>query len=61
MLFPTLNLDAYKRFIQMIAFSTGEIINASNFARSLDISQPTVKKYMEILEGTFLWRKWSNR
>ncbi|RLA65884.1 MAG: ATP-binding protein [Epsilonproteobacteria bacterium] len=56
-LFPTLNLDAYKRFIKMMATATGEIINASNFARSLDVSQPTVKKYLEIIEGTFLWRK----
>lgn len=56
-LFPSLNLDAYRRFIQMMATSTGEIINASNFARSLDVTQPTIKKYMEIMEGTFIWRK----
>lgn len=56
-LFPQLNLDAYKRFIQMLAFSSGEILNASNFARSLDVSQPTIKKYLEIVEGTFLWRQ----
>ena len=56
-LFPQLNLDAYKRFIQMLAFSSGEIINAANFARSLDVSQPTIKNYLEIVEGTFLWRR----
>jgi len=56
-LFPQLNLDAYKRFIQMLAFSSGDIINMANFARSLDVSQPTVKKYLEIVEGTFLWRR----
>ena len=56
-LFPQLNLDAYKRFIQMLAFSSGEMINASNFARSLDVSQPTIKRYLEIVEGTFLWRR----
>ena len=56
-LFPRLNLQAYRRFIQMIAFATGEILNASNFARSLDVSQPTVKNYMSILEGTFIWRR----
>ncbi len=56
-LFPQLNFDAYKRFIQMLAFSSGEMINASTFARSLDVSQPTIKKYLEIVEGTFLWRK----
>lgn len=56
-LFPQLNFDAYKRFIQMLAFSSGEMINASNFARSLDVSQPTIKNYLEIVAGTFLWRK----
>lgn len=56
-LFPQLNFDSYKRFIQMLAYSSGEMINASTFARSLDVSQPTIRKYLEIVEGTFLWRK----
>jgi len=56
-LFPTLKLDAYKRFVRMLAYSSGEIINASNYARSLDVSQPTIKNYLDIAEGTFLWRK----
>ena len=56
-LFPQLNIDAYKRFIQMLAFSSGDIINASAFARSLDVSQTTIKNYLEIVEGTFLWRR----
>jgi uncharacterized protein len=56
-LYPTLKLETYKRFIRMLAFSSGELINASNFARSLDVSQPTVKSYLSIAEGTFLWRQ----
>lgn len=56
-LFPSLQLETYKRFIQMLAYSSGEIINISNFARSLDVSQPTVKNYFNIVEGTFLWRQ----
>lgn len=55
-LFPTLNLQAYQRFIQMLCFASGEITNLSNFSRSLGVSQPTVKKYIEIMEGTFMWR-----
>lgn len=55
-LFPTLKLDAYKKFIRMLAQSSGDIINYSDFARSLDVSQPTVKKYFEIADGTFVWR-----
>jgi len=56
MLFPGLNLNAYQRFIRMLAHSTGTIINASEFARSLSVSQPTVRSYLEIIAGTFLWR-----
>lgn len=56
-LFPQLNMDAYKRFIRMLAFSSGDLINTSNFSTSLDVSQPTAKSYFEIATGTFLWRK----
>ncbi len=56
-LFPQLNMDAYKRFIRMLAFASGDLINISNFAMSLDVSQPTAKSYFDIAEGTFLWRR----
>ncbi len=56
-LFPRLQLETYKRFIQMLAYASGDIINISNFARSLDVSQSTVKNYFNIVEGTFLWRQ----
>lgn len=56
-LFPQLNMDAYKRFIRMLAFASGDLINISNFAMSLDVSQPTAKSYFDIAAGTFLWRK----
>ncbi len=55
-LFPGLNIHAYRTFLQMLAGASGEILNASNFSRSLDVSQPTVKSYLRIAEGTFLWR-----
>ncbi len=56
-LFPSLNLNAYKRFISMLAFSSGDILNNAKFASSLSVSEPTVKKYLEIAEGTFLFRR----
>jgi len=55
-LFPGLNIIAYRTFLQMLAGASGEMQNASVFARSLDVSQPTVKSYWRIAEGTFLWR-----
>ena len=56
-LFPGLRVAAYERFIEMLAQSSGQLINYSNFARSLDVSQPTVKSYFDIAEGSFLWRR----
>lgn len=55
-LFPGLNINAYQRFISMLSASSGQILNFSEFARSLDISQPTVKLYFNIAHGTFIWR-----
>jgi hypothetical protein len=55
-LFPGIQVSTYQRFIQLLASSSGQILNASNFARSIDVSQPTIKSYLKIAEGTFLWR-----
>ncbi|MEK7791453.1 MAG: ATP-binding protein [Deltaproteobacteria bacterium] len=55
-LFSGLNIEAYKRFIRMLATSSGALFKASNFSKSLDVSEPTVKSYLEIAEGTFFWR-----
>ena len=55
-LFPGLNLTAYQRFTGMLAASSSQILNVSEFARSLDVSQPTAKSYFDIADGTFVWR-----
>lgn len=55
-LFPTLNTEAYKRFFNMLAASSGQLLNFSNYSRSLDVSQPTIKSYFEIAHKTFIWR-----
>lgn len=55
-LFPRLKMETYRRLLKMLTFSSGHIINFSDFARSLDVSQPTIKLYFDIAEGTFLWR-----
>lgn len=55
-LFPGLRLETYRRLVSMLGHASGQILNAAEFARSLDVSQPTVKSYLTIAEGTFLWR-----
>lgn len=55
-LFPGLNINAYQRFIDMLSASSGQILNVSEFARSLDVSQPTAKSYFDIAQNTYVWR-----
>jgi predicted AAA+ superfamily ATPase len=56
-LFPHLDKLAYRRFTGMLGKLSSHIINKSELARSLSVSQPTVSDYLDIAEGTFLWRK----
>ncbi len=55
-LFPGINTGAFQRFVAMLASSSGNQLNSSDYARSLEVSSPTVKKYFEIAHGTFVWR-----
>lgn len=56
-LFPALNRMRFKQFIQALAYYSGTIINYSDIARLLQVSQPTVREYFKIAHGTFLWRE----
>ncbi len=53
-----LSIPAYtlRRFWTMIAHYHGQIIRFSELARSMSISEPTAKRYVEILTGTFMVR-----
>ena len=55
---PVIGLDAssvtLRNFWTMLAHSHGNIFNASNFARSLGVSSPTVTRYLHFLEEAFL-------
>ncbi len=46
-----------RRFWQMLAHLQGQLWNASDMARSLDVSSPTAGHYLSILEDTFLVRR----
>jgi uncharacterized protein len=43
--------------LRMVAHIHGGLLNVSQLANSLDVSQPTVAKYLELLEGSFLVRR----
>jgi len=40
----------------MLSSLSGTIINRSELGRSLDTSEVTVKDYLNIAQGSFLWR-----
>jgi predicted AAA+ superfamily ATPase len=45
-----------ERFWIMLAHAQGSLWNADNFARALGITRPTVSRYLEFLEGSFMVR-----
>ena len=50
----TKNLVAFAQFLELAAFSNGEIMNFSNIARECGIDNKTVKEYYQILVDTLL-------
>ena len=44
----------FGRLLAMLAHLHGGIVNYSDMARSLGVSQPTVTRYLDLLEGSFL-------
>ncbi len=55
-LYPGLNTENYRRFITMLSELSGTIINRSEVARTLNISESAVRDYLDIAQGTFIWR-----
>jgi len=44
------------KLLSMLAAQTGDLLNLSNLARSLGVSQPTVRRYVELLERSYIIR-----
>jgi predicted AAA+ superfamily ATPase len=55
-LFPGINENRFRLFVQILSGISGNTLNYSDAARSLGVSQPTVRDYFEIADATFLWR-----
>lgn len=51
---PSMHL---RRFWTMLAHSHGQLWNASQIAGSMGLTAPTVRKYLDILEDTFIVRQ----
>jgi uncharacterized protein len=50
------NVQAFTRFLEVAAFSNGEMLNYSNIATDCGVSAPTIKEYFQILEDTLIGR-----
>lgn len=50
------NIQSFSRFLEVAAFSNGEIVNYSNIASECGVSSPTIKEYFQILEDTLIGR-----
>lgn len=49
--------ERMRRMLQMLAHRHGQLWNAADVARGLDVSAPTVARYADIFVGTFLVRR----
>ncbi len=52
----TIPSETLRRFWTMLAHYHGRVWNGAVFARSLGISQPTVRRYLDILSGAYMIR-----
>jgi predicted AAA+ superfamily ATPase len=55
-LFPNLNRDRYRQLIQLLSHLSGSILNNAEIARTLGVSEPTVRDWLSIAHRTYLWR-----
>jgi predicted AAA+ superfamily ATPase len=55
-LFPRLDAVRYRRFVAMLSSLSGTIINRAQLGRSVDVSEVTIRDYLEIADKTFFWR-----
>lgn len=55
-LFPKLDKVAFRRFITMLGELSSKTLNKSDIGRSIGITEPTVSDYIDIANGTFIWR-----
>lgn len=53
----SLRPEALQRFWRMVAHRHGQLWNASELARSLGLSPPTVGSYLDLMVGTYLARR----
>ncbi len=49
-----INISLFQRFLRLLAARIGQLLNLSDIAKELGISQPTANDWLEILEATYV-------
>jgi uncharacterized protein len=52
-----ITVTAMERLLKILGSYNGQLLNYQNLSNSLDISVPTLKRYLDILEGSFMIRR----
>lgn len=55
-LVPGLNHRRFRSFLQLLAGVSGEILNQSDLARAVGVTQPTIRDWLALADGTYLSR-----
>ncbi len=55
-LYPRLDEVKYRRFISMLASLSGTIVNKAQLGRSIDVSEMSIRDYLDIAHNTYIWR-----
>lgn len=55
-LFPKMDSIKFRRFISTLSELSGTIINKAQLGRSIDVSEVTIRDYLDIADKTFIWR-----
>ena len=55
-LFPRLDAIRYRRFVSMLSSLSGTIVNRAQLGRSVNVSEVTIRDYLEIADKSFFWR-----
>jgi predicted AAA+ superfamily ATPase len=50
----SINISLFQRFLRLLAARVGGLLNLSEIAKELGISQPTIRDWIEILEATYV-------
>lgn len=48
------NLSVFKKFIQICALYSGQILSMDSMAKNIGVSQPTIKSWLSILESSYI-------